>query len=311
MLIANARPKILVVDPQHDTKETLTTLLGEIYRPVEATSKEDALRQFRENPDIELILTSTRLPDGDGYALCAELRAEQRTQSVPILLMAVDDEAPRFSEAFGLGVRDFLRAPLQTPLVLQRIKTQLEIQFLRRQVEHASVLDGLTGVKNRHYFDETLKREWNRARRNRRALSLILVDMDYFKQFNKMYGHQAGDDCLKLVAQAMARTVKRPGDFVARYNGEEFAVLLPETESDAAYLVGETLRKQVEALEIENRDAEEVGGHVTVTLGLASLVPTADLHEDRLIEAAEKALDIAKNAGRNQIKVVSSTTQDT
>jgi diguanylate cyclase (GGDEF)-like protein len=162
--------------------------------------------------------------------------------------------------------------------------------------------DPLTGVANRRTFDEAMAREWERAQRATAPLSLLLVDIDHFKRHNDEYGHQAGDECLKRVAAVLAAQARRQGDLVARYGGEEFAVLLPETGPEAAAAVAERLRVAVAAIVLPYKPS--AGGHaVTVSVGVASVVPEASRRPAELIAASDQALYTAKAVGRNQVIV--------
>jgi len=163
-----------------------------------------------------------------------------------------------------------------------------------------STQDGLTGVANRRHFDETLAQEWRRAARSRSPLSLLMLDIDYFKAFNDAAGHQAGDDCLRRVAQALLENLHRAADMVSRYGGEEFAILLPETDGDNARGVAETIRERIESLAIQHPNAPL--GHVTVSIGLASAIPPRDgTNAGEFIRCADAALYDAKRAGRNRV----------
>lgn len=175
----------------------------------------------------------------------------------------------------------------------------------RKQMEEAlqklSVMDGLTGVGNRRLFDETLNREWKRAMRDQIPLSLIMLDIDFFKLYNDSYGHQGGDTCLKQVATALDQYTHRPTDLVARYGGEEFAVILPETTLEGAAELAEAIRSSIEGLQIEhNKNA--VSPYVTVSLGVSTMVPERGVSHGQLISNADKALYRAKEKGRNQIR---------
>jgi two-component system chemotaxis family response regulator WspR len=163
-------------------------------------------------------------------------------------------------------------------------------------------LDGLTGIANRRQFDKTLDQEWQRALRNCTELSLIMIDIDYFKLFNDTYGHQAGDDCLKSVALALARIVHRPSDIVARYGGEEFAVILPETDTEGTLRVAEKMREAVTRLNLRH-DASKVSDKITLSIGVASMSPRGSDNPDILLAAADDALYRAKHAGRNRVEV--------
>lgn len=167
------------------------------------------------------------------------------------------------------------------------------------ELQHLATHDALTGVANRRGFDETLDIEWRRASRDSRTLSLLMIDVDYFKRYNDTYGHQAGDECLRRVATAMCCAVKRAGDAVARYGGEEFAVLLPSTGSNSALVVAERLCAAVSALRLPHTQSE-IADHVTVSIGVACGHVDNDGKPAGLVAAADAALYRAKLAGRNR-----------
>ncbi|MEZ4598281.1 MAG: diguanylate cyclase [Syntrophotaleaceae bacterium] len=184
----------------------------------------------------------------------------------------------------------------------------LVVQFkditLRKEAEAAldrlARVDGLTQVANRRSFDEALDREWARLAREKSPLSLVLCDIDCFKKYNDHYGHQEGDECLRLVARALRTCANRPADLVARYGGEEFVFLLPNTPLEGALRIGEKAREAVQALGLKH-EASDVESVVTLSLGAASLVPHPAGSAKDLVEAADEALYRAKNAGRNRI----------
>jgi diguanylate cyclase (GGDEF)-like protein len=181
---------------------------------------------------------------------------------------------------------------------LEAIRRQLEDK--NRLLERLSALDTLTGIANRRRFDDVLRQEWKRAARDGSCLSLLFCDIDHFKRFNDTYGHQAGDDCLVRVAQAMEETLNRPADLAARYGGEEFVGLLVDTDAEGARLLAERVRVRVEGLDIEHAPSD-VAAVLTVSLGAAALVPTVGLRPEDLVSLADQALYSAKQRGRNRV----------
>lgn len=175
----------------------------------------------------------------------------------------------------------------------------IEIYSTQQSLEAETVRDRLTGIANRRSFDSTLEREWRRAQRLQVPISLVLIDVDFFKKYNDRYGHQAGDQCLIQVAKALASGVRRAGDLVARYGGEEFVAVLFHTPRDDAFALAEGLRRAVESLGIEHEDAQ--GGIATISLGGATCVPTQDGRPETLVRNADLALYEAKAAGRNRV----------
>jgi diguanylate cyclase (GGDEF)-like protein/PAS domain S-box-containing protein len=170
-------------------------------------------------------------------------------------------------------------------------------------LQHLSSIDGLTSIANRRYFDDSLEREWRRAIRKKAELSLVMVDIDYFKSFNDTYGHLSGDECIKTVAQVLNSSINRPGDLAARFGGEEFIVLLPDTESEGAMKVARKIRATVEALQIHHQGSS-INNYVTVSLGVATISPLLEQASKELVYAADRALYDAKQNGRNCISTV-------
>lgn len=164
-------------------------------------------------------------------------------------------------------------------------------------LEDLSNLDGLTQIHNRRYFDETLAREFSYSKRHQTHLSVAMCDIDDFKAFNDSYGHQAGDDCLKQVAQTLASVLKRPGDLVARYGGEEFSVILPYTDSAGALIIGKLLQSNIEALRITHK-AGKASHYVTISIGVATY-HGEDISKKTLVNNADQALYKAKASGKN------------
>jgi diguanylate cyclase (GGDEF)-like protein len=171
---------------------------------------------------------------------------------------------------------------------------------LTERLRRLSTSDGLTGIANRRNFDEELARVWRRAQRQASPVALCLVDIDHFKRFNDHYGHLAGDDCLRRVAQALQTSLKRPFDLVARYGGEEFAVLLPETHFEGAELLAEEMRKAIESLDIANVRSDE-SRRITISCGVAIITPREGAEPASLIAAADTCLYRAKREGRNRV----------
>ncbi len=169
-----------------------------------------------------------------------------------------------------------------------------------RRIEMLSRTDGLTGLANRREFDERLEIEWIRSQRSRQPLGLVMLDIDRFKQFNDAGGHRAGDDCLKQVARIIRAAIARPGDLVARFGGEEFVVLLPNTSEEGALAVAETIRRAVEDARLPRPDTSDQG--VTLSAGAAAIAATPDLDATSLIETADRALYLAKAQGRNRAR---------
>ena len=292
---------ILLVDDDPGTIRVLATLLADIGNLSFAISGEDALRMARESaPD--LILLDAEMPGMSGFLVCEALKADSELAHVPVIFVTSHREPTFEVSGFELGAADFIAKPLNPPLVLARVKAQLRVKRLADELRRIAATDGLTGVANRRRFDEALEQEWGSARRAGDALALMMIDVDHFKAFNDLYGHPAGDACLRSLAQAMSCACLRPADLVARYGGEEFAVLLPRTSRVGAEHVARALLDAIDALAIAHAGSA-TAARVTVSVGIASC--DADRASVRytakdLVQAADKALYAAKNAGRGR-----------
>ncbi|MBB6218781.1 diguanylate cyclase (GGDEF)-like protein [Anaerosolibacter carboniphilus] len=184
--------------------------------------------------------------------------------------------------------------------ILKRKELQEQLEQVNKELERMSFIDELTGIPNRRSFNNTLEKEWSRCLRESVPLSLIFIDVDYFKSFNDHYGHPMGDDCLRDVAKTLASTLKRSSDFIGRHGGEEFAIVLPNTDYEGSIMIAEQMRKAIENLGIRNPESD-VSRNITISIGLANVEPSKEDNIYELIKAADRELYHAKNQGRNQV----------
>lgn len=216
------------------------------------------------------------------------------------LLIAHQCSGPRqWSTA---DVRLLQNLAVQVGIAIQQAKLHRQLTLANQSLKRMAYLDGLTQVANRRRFEQHLDGEWRRMSRQQASLSIILADIDYFKGFNDLYGHQAGDNCLRLVARTLNHAAKRPGDLVARYGGEEFAIILPNTDIKGAEAVAEEVRRAIRDRRISHRGSS-IDAIVTMSLGVASCIPSGDLSAAHLVKHADEALYAAKNGGRDQVRV--------
>lgn len=217
--------------------------------------------------------------------------------------MAIEQEKD-FSRRIVMQRRDEIgKLAYSLDSMVQTIEGQTsELQLANEQLIILTLQDGLTGIANRRMFDNYLNKEWRRAMREQNPLSLILVDVDFFKKYNDTYGHQQGDRCLIAVAETMEKNIRRPADLAARYGGEEFALILPNTHEEGAMIIAERVRQGVKALKLAH-SGSEAAPHVTISLGLASTVPQMDQGNNKInvfVETADRGLYLAKQQGRNR-----------
>jgi len=320
--IQDYRITVLLIDDQVMIAEVIRRALADediefhyCQDPTKAMGMAEELRPT-------LILQDLVMPEIDGLTMVKFYRANPVTSQVPIIVLSSKEEAEIKSKAFAFGANDYLvKLPDKVELIAriryhsqayinqqQRDdafkalrKSQQRLAEINKILQKLSAQDGLTGIANRRQFDRLLDKEWKRAIRHSSSLSLIMIDIDFFKLFNDTYGHQGGDDCLRQVAAILENSVLRETDMAARYGGEEFVILLPETGVQGALSVAETMRARVEARKIPHEQSK-VAAHLTISVGVATAVPERDSEPAALLAAADQALYEAKNQGRNQVR---------
>ncbi len=294
------RQTVLIVDDAPANIELLSEVLESEYEVLFALSGEDGLNiAFEEAPD--LILLDIVMPQMDGYEVCDRLKADPRTRTIPVIFVTAMDLEEDETKGLALGAIDYIIKPIRPPIVRARVRNHLELKRYRDLLERLTTTDGLTGIANRRRFDAFLESEWSRARRSQKPLSLIMLDIDFFKAFNDHYGHLAGDDCLRQVAQCLDGRVRRPADLVARYGGEEFACLLPETNAMGAATMAKRFLESMNELNIPHAYSE-AADHVTLSMGVATIIPLIGQPSSELVRRADQLLYEAKQNGRNQFR---------
>jgi diguanylate cyclase (GGDEF)-like protein len=292
------RPRLLVVDDQPINIQALYQAFSADHQVFMATSGAQALVVCADQqPD--LVLLDVVMPGMDGFEVCRRLKADAATRDIPVIFVTAHHDEAAETGGLDAGAVDFISKPINPKIVRARVQTHLTLKAQSDLLRRWVYIDGLTGVFNRRHFDERMESEWGRAVRHATPLSVVLVDVDFFKRYNDRYGHQAGDDCLRRVAQALAGSVQRPGDLVARYGGEEFVCLLPDTELAGALTLAERLRQQVAGLGIEHADSA-VAPVVTVSLGACCRPAGVEGSAAALLREADAQLYLAKSLGRNR-----------
>lgn len=248
----------------------------------------------------DLILLDIMMGDMDGYEVCRRLKSSDRSRNIPIIFLTSKASESDEIRGFRIGCNDYITKPFSPGIVLTRVKTQIQLKVKTDLLERLASLDGLTEIPNRRAFDNALERQFNQSQRSIIPLSLLILDIDYFKLYNDYFGHPAGDDCLKRVARTLTENTQRPGDLVARLGGEEFAILLPNTDNLGAILRAEQYRVLIEDLQIEHA-AMSPHPFITISTGVATMTAQRNDNTLRLIQAADDALYQAKTQGRNRI----------
>lgn len=298
MTTQDRQAKVLIVDDEPLNIEVMGEMLGDTYDIVFATNGEDALRLTAEEmPDI--VLLDVIMPGMDGHDVCRRLKADLHTRDIPVIFVTALGNEGDEKIGLELGAIDYITKPASPLIVQARVRNHIELKRSQDVLRDLSQRDGLTGVSNRRAFDERLVQEWQRAQRNGTTLGLIMIDIDDFKAFNDTYGHLAGDDCLKRVAQSLLYKIARPADMLARYGGEEFVCILPETDTLGVARVGEHMRQGVEDLNIIHAQSS-TGDGVSISLGGVSWKPQMQDKCEEMILAADTKLYEAKKTGRNR-----------
>jgi len=298
--------RILIVDDERYNIKVLTSFLRQDYKIMAAKTGEQALNAAQGINPPDLILLDIMMPGLDGYEVCKKLKADSRTMHIPVIFVTALDASDDEAKGFEIGAVDYITKPFKPVIVKARVRTHIQLKRKTDLLDRMALLDGLTEIPNRRNFDVTLEKETKRATRNKSFLSLILMDIDFFKKYNDHYGHVAGDSCLRQVAKTVEGVKKRASDFAARYGGEEFAMILPGTDIKGAMQIAENVRSAVVALNIQHTTSD-VAEYVSLSLGVATILPDQEMSSIELIKLADASLYQAKANGRNC--VITSFTQ--
>ncbi|MDP2369065.1 diguanylate cyclase domain-containing protein [Rhodoferax sp.] len=294
------RPRILIVDDERINIDLLNALLKSDYKIMVATNGEQAIKAAATGKP-ELILLDIVMPGIDGYEVCRRLKSMPATQNIPIIFITAMGDVENETMGFALGAVDYIAKPFSSSVVKARVGVHMKLKRNGDLLENLASMDTLTEVPNRRAFDQARAQEWSRSLRDGLPISFAMIDVDKFKQFNDNYGHGAGDECLVRIARAINGCVQRPGDFLARYGGEEFAAILINTQADGALRMAQRFHEAVAALRIPHAYST-AAPHVTISVGLATAIATADITPEMLSQAADKMLYLAKDAGRSTTK---------
>ncbi|MGR3219870.1 MAG: GGDEF domain-containing response regulator [Candidatus Anammoxibacter sp.] len=314
--------RVLIVDDSVDSILLIQNFLqkGGCTDLVTAKSATEVFSYFgmdnagKKTEHADIILMDIVMPDIDGIEAVKRIKTVSDLKDIPVIMVTAKTDDRNLQMAFEAGAIDYITKPIKKVELLtrvrstlrlkqetdQRIKLMTELKEANKKLERLSFLDGLTGIANRRHFDMFLDEEWKRCKRDKKCLSLIMTDIDFFKLYNDTHGHLQGDDCLKQVAKALDAVAKRPGDLAARYGGEEFVLVLSNTDSINALIFAEKYRDAVASLKIPHGKSE-ASDYVTLSLGVATMTSACDFSPEALIETADKALYKSKCTGRNRV----------
>jgi len=290
---------LLIIDDDEMNTRILTHTLESDYTIYTVSDGVQAVAKAEEYmPD--LILLDIVMPNMDGYQILAELKNSEKTRKIPVIFITGLDSTKDEEKGLSLDVADYIPKQPFSPLIVKlRVRNQIQIINQFRTIQRLSMIDQLTNIPNRRSFDERLHMEWNQAIRERTPISILMADVDKFKALNDTYGHQQGDVALQTIAGIFSQSCRRPGDLVARWGGEEFAVLLPNTPMAGALNVAEKIRAGIESAVLSRDDGSTI--NLTISIGVNAQEPVQGSSMDAFLAQADKALYAAKEAGRNRV----------
>jgi diguanylate cyclase (GGDEF)-like protein len=290
------RPRILVVDDDPFNFDLLEDIFESEYDVVSARNGKAALEiAAGEMPD--LILLDVMMPGMNGYEVCRRLKAQHRTTDIPVIFITALGDLTAEMRGLELGAADYVTKPVNPPSVRARVHHQIKLKSALQKLTQLAATDALTGLANRGKFDEMLAYEYARHARSGREFSLILLDIDHFKKFNDNFGHACGDDCLRQVAGAITEPVGRSTDLAARFGGEEFAILLPETPLKGAMVTAEKVRQRMGSLVL----CQGAATPVTASFGVVSTRHLPGGSAAGLLAQVDQQLYAAKAGGRDRV----------
>ena len=306
--------KVLVAEDSKVAIKAITGYLEDVgVHPLIAETGSAAIELYRkERPDI--ILLDIILPDIDGFEVAKQIRQLQgKDDWAAIIFLSVMSRDEELARGIEVGGDDYLIKPVGRVVLQAKVAAMYRLVKMQRalvkltgqlneanhELQRLSMTDSLTGIANRRLFEDLLAREWRRCTRLKKPLSVVMVDADYFKTYNDTYGHQAGDACLKAIADQLSHATPRAGDLAARYGGEEFVLVLGETDEDGARWVANRICQHVIGLKMMHEGSPH--DYVTVSCGVSSVLPTSGLSAEKLVKSADSALYLAKKQGRNGI----------
>ncbi|MDX2471009.1 MAG: diguanylate cyclase [SAR324 cluster bacterium] len=320
--------RLLVVDDHPENLIVLKAVFKKQGYQIETAEDGPSALKALDKFSYDLILLDIMMPGMDGFEVCRRIKAESSTKNTPVIFITAKTDFESVVQGYEIGAVDYVTKPFNPAILRARVKNQLKMYRVERDLQETverletevairvlieqelrereqeladfARVDGLTRIANRLKFDEYLLFQWDIQKRAQEPLTLIMSDIDFFKQFNDVYGHQAGDECLVLVAQALAKALHRPEDIACRYGGEEFSLILPHTPIEGAVHIADIVQKNLAEMKIHHCKSK-VNEFVTLSMGVATIIPTNDSSIEALIKEADGNLYAAKHNGRNRV----------
>jgi len=306
--------KVLLAEDSRSNRMLISSYIQEFGHEVIAVNDGQAAVDAFINDRPDLVLMDVSMPVLDGFDATEKIRSisTQANDWVPVIFLSGLTQPEDIAKGIEVGGDDYLTKPIDPLILNAKLIAMNRISDMRHQLNDANrqltlmtLRDGLTGLYNRRHFDDVMVKELKMARRIKSSVSLVLADIDHFKLYNDFYGHQQGDDCLIAVSKAVREAIYRPGDIVARYGGEELAIVLPDTDINGAMNVAEQVRQAVEELARPHQKSE-TSDYITLSLGVATISNAGEVDIKliirQLIEYADEALYKAKENGRNKVE---------
>ena len=294
--LTTSLPTVLIVDDMATNLEVLSKLLKTDYHVKVAKSGQKALEIANSDDKPDLILLDIEMPEMDGYEVCRQLKSNPSTNSIPVIFLTARDSQSDEEFGLNLGAVDYIAKPYNPTIVKIRVRNHMALKLKSDWLEKLSMMDGLTNVPNRRYFDNEYDKYFKQAIRESQNLFIVMIDVDDFKAYNDHYGHGKGDECLIKIAHTLQSNLKRPMDILARYGGEEFVILLKDIEDAGALQVVQDLVESIEQLGIKHAFSS-ASKNVTISAGLSK--HARGLTKESLLTNADNALYQAKKDLKN------------
>jgi diguanylate cyclase (GGDEF)-like protein len=292
---------ILITDDGKANLEILSSILSPMYNILISRNGARALELAREfQPD--LILLDVLMPEMSGFEVITKLKECETTAQIPVIFITGLTGAEDEEKGFFLGAVDYITKPFNKSIVKARVNTHIKIVDQIRTIERIGLIDPLTKLSNRRGFDRLFNIEWLKAIKNANPISFMIIDADKFKNYNDTYGHPQGDVLLQSVGKILKQASEQNSDYAARWGGEEFVIMLPNTDMEGGRIVAEKVRKEIEAAIILTEEGKET--RITASIGVNSVIPDEDSTIADFVNKADQALYKAKETGRNRVVTV-------